>query len=58
MIMSHCGISVVINVRLYDIQDALKTDARKNVSCITLNAEMLCIMKNIYMAAIAAYLKG
>ncbi len=25
MIMSHCGISVVINVRLYDSQDELKT---------------------------------
>ncbi len=29
MIMSHYGISVVINVRLYDSQDALKTGARK-----------------------------
>ncbi len=29
MIMSHCGISVVINVRLYDSQDELKTGARK-----------------------------
>ncbi len=29
MIISHCGISVVINVRLYDSQDALKTGARK-----------------------------
>ncbi len=29
MIMSHCGISVVINVRLYDRQDALKTGVRK-----------------------------
>ncbi len=29
MIMSHCGISVAINVRLYDSQDALKTGARK-----------------------------
>ncbi len=25
MIMSHCGISVVINVRLYDSQDELKS---------------------------------
>ncbi len=24
MIMSHCGISVVINVRMYDSQDALR----------------------------------
>ncbi len=30
MIMSHYGISVVINVRLYDSQDELKTGARKN----------------------------
>ncbi len=29
MIMSHSGISVVINVRLYDSQDELKTGARK-----------------------------
>ncbi len=29
MIMSHCGISVVINVRLYDSQDELKTGVRK-----------------------------
>ncbi len=29
IIMSHCGISVVINVRLYDNQDTLKTCARK-----------------------------
>ncbi len=27
--MSHCGISVVINVRLYDSQDALKTGVHK-----------------------------
>ncbi len=29
MIMSHYGISVVINVRLYDSQDELKMGARK-----------------------------
>ncbi len=29
MIMSHCGISVVINVRLYDRQDVLKMGACK-----------------------------
>ncbi len=29
MIVSHCGISVVINIRLYDRQDELKTGARK-----------------------------
>ncbi len=29
MIISHYGISVVINVRLYDSQDALKTGVRK-----------------------------
>ncbi len=29
MIMSHYGISVVINVRLYDSQDKLKTGVRK-----------------------------
>ncbi len=27
MIMSHCGISVVIKVRLYDSEDVLKTGA-------------------------------
>jgi len=27
--MSHCGISIVINVRLYDSQDTLKTGACK-----------------------------
>ncbi len=32
MIMSHCGISVVINVRLYDSQDELKTVAQENMS--------------------------
>ncbi len=32
MIMSHYGISVIINVRLYDSQDELKTGARKNLS--------------------------
>ncbi len=30
-IMSHYGISVVINVRLYDSQDELKTGARKKI---------------------------
>ncbi len=29
MIMSHYGISVAINVRLYDSQDELKMGARK-----------------------------
>ncbi len=29
MIISHYGISVVINIRLYDCQDALKTGVRK-----------------------------
>ncbi len=28
MIMSHCGILVIINVRLYDSQDVLKTGAQ------------------------------
>ncbi len=27
--MSHCEISVIINVRLYDSQDELKTGVRK-----------------------------
>ncbi len=31
MIMSHYGMSVVINVRLYDSQDALKTGVRKKI---------------------------
>ncbi len=29
MIMSHCGISVITNVGLYDRQDELKTGVRK-----------------------------
>ncbi len=29
MIMSHCGISIVINVRLYDSQEALKMGVHK-----------------------------
>ncbi len=32
MIMSHCGISVVIDVRLYDSQDMLKTGVRGTTS--------------------------
>ncbi len=62
MIMSHCGISVVINVRLYDNQDELKTGARKKTcpefyiinpytssdcNCIARGTEMLAIMKSI-----------
>ncbi len=62
MIMSHCGISVVINVRLYDSQDELKrVHARKlvrsftlstltrpvTVNCIACGTEMLAIMKSI-----------
>ncbi len=62
MIMSHCGISVVINVRLYDSQDELKrVHARKLVrsfklsthtrpvtaNCIARGTEMLAIMKSI-----------
>ncbi len=35
MIMSHCGISVIINIRLHDSQDELKT------------LKMLAIMKCI-----------
>ncbi len=30
-VMSHYGISVVINVRLYDSQDELKTGAHKKI---------------------------
>ncbi len=30
-VMSHCGISVVTNVRLYDRQDELKTCTRKKI---------------------------
>ncbi len=72
MIMSHCGISVVINVRLYDSQDELKrVHARKLVrsftllthtrpvtmNCIARGTEMLAIMKSIWTAAIPAYLR-
>ncbi len=34
MIMSHCGISVVINVRLCDSQDALKMGARRKTCLV------------------------
>ncbi len=72
MIMSHYGISVVINVRLYDSQDELKrVHARKLVrsftlsthtrpvtaNCIARGTEMLAIMKSIWTAAIPAYLE-
>ncbi len=69
MIMSHCGISVIIHVRLYDRQDELKTGVRKetypyiyiiNPYTLWLRAargtEMLAIMKNIWTPAISAYL--
>ncbi len=43
MIMSHYGISVVINVRLYDSQDELKTGARKKTCPDTSSAcELHC----------------
>ncbi len=61
--MSHYGISVVIDVRLYDSQDELKTGARKKkfvrsftlsthtrpvtANCIARGTEMLAIMKSI-----------
>ncbi len=60
MIMSHCGISVVINVRLYDSQKELKMGAHKKTclefyiinlytpsdcNCIAHRTEMLAIMK-------------
>ncbi len=72
MIMSHYGISVVINVRLYDSQDELKrVHARKlvrsftlsthtrpvTVNCIARGTEMLAIMKSIWATAIPAYLR-
>ncbi len=73
MIMSHSGISVVINVRLYDSQDELKTGARKKTcpefyiinpytrpvttNCIAHGTELLPIMKSIWTAAIPAYLR-
>ncbi len=65
MIMSHYGISVVINVRLYDSQDELKTGARKKTcrtrpvtaNCIACETEKLAIMKSIWTAAIPAYLR-
>ncbi len=55
MIMSHYGISVVINGRLYDSQGVLKTGARKK-TCPDLT-EMLAIMKRIWTAAIPVYLR-
>ncbi len=73
MIMSHYGISVVIDVRLSDSQDELKTGARKKklvqsftlsthtrpvtANCIAHGTEMLAIMKSIWTAAIPAYLR-
>ncbi len=72
MIMSHYGISVVINVRLNDSQDTLKTDAHKKTcpefyiinpynpvtgNFIARGTEMLAIMKSIWTAAIPAYLR-
>ncbi len=60
MIISHYGISVVINVILYDSQDELKTSACKNTcpefyiiyhtrsvtgSCVACRTKMLAIMK-------------
>ncbi len=72
MIMSHYGISVVINVRLYDSQDELKTGVRKK-TCpefyiinpyTSSDCELHCtrdrnvaIMKSIWTAAIPAYLR-
>ncbi len=63
MIMSHCGISAVINVRLYDKQDELKMGAHKETcpefyminpympsdfaSCVACVTETLAIMKSI-----------
>ncbi len=62
MIMSHCGISDVNNVRLYDSQDELKrVRPRKLVRTrpVTMNciARRTEIMKSIWTAAIPAYLK-
>ncbi len=65
MIMSHYGITVVINVRLYDSQDELKRGARKKTSpefyitanCIARRTKMLAIMKSIWTVAIPAYLR-
>ncbi len=43
MIMSHCGISVVINVRLFDSQDELKTgDRKKTCPDTSSDYELLC----------------
>ncbi len=72
MIMSHYGISAIINVRLYDSQDELKrVHARKLVrsftlsthtrpvtaNCIARGTEMLAIMKSIWATAIPVYLR-
>ncbi len=40
--MSHCGISVVINVRLYDSQDALKTGAQEDLSGVLHYHSIFC----------------
>ncbi len=71
MILSHYGISVIINVRLYDSQDKLKT-RRKIIRSFTLwthtrpvtvntlitrGTDLLAIMKSIWTAAILVYLR-
>ncbi len=42
MIMSHCGISVVINVRLYDSQDELKTVSARINPSMSSDCELHC----------------
>ncbi len=60
MIMSHYGIAVIINVRLYDSQEELKTGARKKtcpefymINPYTFSDWELCCN----YAAISAYLR-
>ncbi len=68
MIMSHYGISVIINVRLYDSQDELKTGACKKtcpefymINPYTFSdcelQSIMAIVKSIWTAAIEAYLR-
>ncbi len=53
MIMSHCGISVVINVS----QEELKMGTREKNWFSACGTKMLAIMKSIRTAVIPAYLR-
>ncbi len=65
MIMSHYGISVVINVRLYDSQDALKPGTRKKtcpefyiINPYTFSDWELCCMQDRNFGYHEKYMNG